>query len=110
MDRLLPPGSAGVRYGAERGAQEQERLIRVISATWATLLGHRCLDTRHMQNIHTHPYKARMVHDILISNLSLGCLHMFINNFASPTFCTVFSAQVISVVVQLQVTSVSVLI
>ena len=78
MDRLLPPGSAGVRYGAERGAQE--RLIRVISATWAPLLGHRCLDTRHMQNIHTHPYKARLVHDIFISNLIWGCLR-FTNVF-----------------------------
>ena len=83
MDRLLPPGSAGVRYGAERGAQE--RLIRVISATWAPLLGHRCLDTRHMQNIHTHPYKARMVLGILIYNLRFEMrMFMFIQNFAGP--------------------------
>ena len=75
---------------------------------WATAACH----TGHMQNIHTHSYNARMILDILISNLSWDVYIMFIEieNFASPTFCTVFSAKVISVVVQLQVTSVSVLI
>ena len=63
-----------------------------------------------MRNIHIHPYNARMILDILAAYWSLLEMFMFIENFASPTFCTVFSAKVISVVVQLQVTSVSVLI